>query len=60
LFVAGAVEVLQRVRPLPSHLVGLSKNSLDSRIIEVFGRQLSGLEYGIELAAFDHCPTMID
>jgi len=40
---ARPLKMLQRLRPLPSHLVRLPENSLDPGVIAVYGRQLSGL-----------------
>ncbi len=56
---AGALEVLQGVHPLSPHLVRLSENSLDSRVVEVLRRQLGGLQHGVELATLHHHHTVI-
>jgi hypothetical protein len=58
--VAGALKMLQRLRPLPLHLLCSSENALDSWVIEVFGWQIGCLQHGVKFAMLHHRIAMID
>ena len=58
--VAGALKMLQRLRPLPLHLLCVSENPLDPWVVEVLGWQIGCLQHGVKLAMFYHRIAMID
>src|SRR6185437_8756775 len=55
----GALEMLQRLCPVPSNLMRMSQSAVVRWIVEVVRRQLGGLQYGVDLPAGHHRITLI-